>query len=57
MASEDDEPCRRSCADCMHLRWYGVSVCVCTGRMTRPGHDSTECGAFRWRWDGDAKDD
>lgn len=55
---DDDEPCRRSCGDCENLQFFsGVSVCVCTGRMTRPGHDATECGAFTWRWGSDAEDD
>lgn len=55
--SDDDEPRGRACGDCENLQYFsGVSFCVCTGRRTRPGHDATECGAFRWEWCSDEDD-
>jgi hypothetical protein len=58
MAGDDEARESRSCGDCANLQYFsGVSFCVCTGRETRPGHDATECGAYRWGWGEDAEDD
>ncbi len=58
MSDDDESREPRSCGDCENLQFFsGVSVCVCTGRRTRPGHDATDCGAFVSEWSDDAEDD